>query len=131
MKSENFEHVDFIKIIFGFSYITDKLENFYLLFLGKSAVIHTFFVSGIFVFLILYQFYKNILIINKKEISQNLILLIYIAAAPEGPALAVTERFLLRIVDVSPKSSFSPIEFSKRPSREYICTIPETMIKIP
>ena len=78
MKSENFEHVDFIKIIFGFSYITDKLENFYLLFLGKSAVIHTFFVSGIFVFLILYQFYKNILIINKKEISQNLILLIYI-----------------------------------------------------
>lgn len=77
IKKENLETISIFKLIFGNSLISSKLENFYLLFLGKSAIIHTYYVSGIFVILILYQFYKNIYAINNREILQNLILLIY------------------------------------------------------
>ena len=78
IKSENLETISIFKLIFGVSLITNKLENFYLLFLGKSAIIHTYYISGVFIFLVLYQFCKNIFVINNREILQNSILLIYI-----------------------------------------------------
>lgn len=77
IKKENLETLSILKLIFGISLITSKLENLYLLFLGKSAIINTYYVSGIFIILILYQFYKNIFAINNREILQNSILLIY------------------------------------------------------
>ena len=78
IKSENLDYISIDKLFFGFSLITNKLENFYLLFLGKSAIIHTYYVSGVFILLILYQFFKNIFVISKSEILQNSILLLYI-----------------------------------------------------
>ena len=76
-KQEITKYISMINLLFGLSFFPKYVEQFYILFLGKGALIDTFYVSGIFILLLVYQFYKNVLIVDKVNIYKNLILLFY------------------------------------------------------